>query len=69
MLLAAIDSAHKEVLVAVQELSLPRVAEALVAKHRQGVLVKVVLENTYSTPWSEDTPRTSVPICASAISN
>ena len=54
MLLAAIDSAQREVLVAVQELSLPRVAEALVAKHRQGVLVKVVLENTYSTPWSQE---------------
>jgi phosphatidylserine/phosphatidylglycerophosphate/cardiolipin synthase-like enzyme len=54
MVLAAIDSAQREVLVAVQELSLPRVAEALVAKHRQGVRVKVVLENTYSTPWSEE---------------
>ena len=54
MLLTAIDSANREVLVAVQELSLPRVAEALVAKQRQGVRVRVVLENTYSTPWSEE---------------
>ncbi len=54
MLLKAIDSAKREVLVAVQELSLPRVAEALVAKQRQGVLVRVVLENTYSTPWSQE---------------
>ena len=54
MLLAAIDSAKTEVLVAVQELSLPRLAEALVAKQRQGVQVRVVLENTYSTPWSQE---------------
>jgi len=54
MLLAAIDTAKRDVLVAVQELSLPRVAEALVAKQRQGVQVRVVLENTYSTPWSEE---------------
>ena len=53
MLLAAINSAKRDVLVAVQELSLPRVAEALVAKQRQGVRVRVVLENTYSTPWSD----------------
>ena len=54
MLLAAIHSAKRDVLVAVQELSLPRVAEALVAKQRQGLLVRVVLENTYSTPWSDE---------------
>lgn len=52
MVLAAIRAARREVLVAVQELSLPRVAEALVERHRAGVAVKVVLENTYSTPWS-----------------
>ena len=52
--LSTIASAKQEILVAVQELSLPKVAEALVAKQRQGVSVKVVLENTYSTPWSEE---------------
>ena len=53
MLLAAINSAQRDLLVAVQELSLPRVAEALVTKQRQGVRVRVVLENTYNTPWSD----------------
>jgi len=53
-ILASIASAHQEILVAVQELSLPKVAAALVAKHQQGVTVKVVLENTYSTPWSQE---------------
>jgi phosphatidylserine/phosphatidylglycerophosphate/cardiolipin synthase-like enzyme len=53
-LIAALERAHSEILVAVQELSLPQVAELLAAKHRQGVSVKVVLENTYSTPWSQE---------------
>ena len=52
--LSTIAPAKQDILVAVQELSLPKVAEALVAKQRQGVAVKVVLENTYSTPWSEE---------------
>jgi len=52
LILTAIQGAHQEILVAVQELSLPRVAEALVEAHRRGLRVAVVLENTYSTPWS-----------------
>jgi phosphatidylserine/phosphatidylglycerophosphate/cardiolipin synthase-like enzyme len=52
LLLASIGEAHQEILVAVQELSLSRVAEALVAAQQRGVRVAVVLENTYSTPWS-----------------
>ena len=53
MLLQAIGSARREVRMAVQELSLPAVAEALVQQHRRGLRVQVVLENSYSTPWSE----------------
>jgi phosphatidylserine/phosphatidylglycerophosphate/cardiolipin synthase-like enzyme len=53
LVLEAIAGAEQELLVAVQELSLPRVAQALAAKHRSGVRVQVVLENTYSTPWSQ----------------
>ncbi|MCP9816264.1 phospholipase [Synechococcus sp. GreenBA-s] len=53
LLLEAIRSARRELLVAVQELSLPAVAEALVERQRAGVTVRVVLENTYSQPWSE----------------
>ena len=52
LILTAIQGAQREILVAVQELSLPRVAEALVAAQRRGLRVAVVLENTYSTPWS-----------------
>ena len=53
MLLNAISSARRSILMAVQELSLPRVAEALVAQQRRGIRVQVVLENTYSQAWSE----------------
>ncbi|MEB3333993.1 MAG: phosphatidylserine/phosphatidylglycerophosphate/cardiolipin synthase family protein [Cyanobacteriota bacterium] len=53
MVVRAIGEARQEVLVAVQELSLAGVARALVDRHRQGVDVRVVLENTYSTPWSQ----------------
>jgi phosphatidylserine/phosphatidylglycerophosphate/cardiolipin synthase-like enzyme len=52
LILTAIQGAQREILVAVQELSLPRVAEALVTAQRRGLRVAVVLENTYSTPWS-----------------
>jgi phosphatidylserine/phosphatidylglycerophosphate/cardiolipin synthase-like enzyme len=54
--LESIAAAEREVLVAVQDLSLPRIAEALVERHRQGLRVRVVLENTYSTPWSAQHP-------------
>ncbi|MEB3243043.1 MAG: phosphatidylserine/phosphatidylglycerophosphate/cardiolipin synthase family protein [Cyanobacteriota bacterium] len=52
LVVEAIGEARSEILVAVQELSLPGVAEALIARHREGVAVRVVLENTYSAPWS-----------------
>ena len=56
LLLESIRGARREILVAVQELSLPAVAEALVERHRRGVRVRVVLENLYSTPWSQQHP-------------
>jgi phosphatidylserine/phosphatidylglycerophosphate/cardiolipin synthase-like enzyme len=56
MLLESIAGARQEVLVAVQELSLSRVAHALVAARRRGVWVAVVLENGYSAPWSKQHP-------------
>ena len=55
-LIAAIESAQREVLVAVQELTLPAIADALIERHRAGVPVKLVLENTYSAPWNRQHP-------------
>ncbi|HEY9875741.1 MAG TPA: hypothetical protein V6D12_20085 [Candidatus Obscuribacterales bacterium] len=48
----AIASAQKTVDIAVQELKLPGVASALVERQQAGVRVRVILENTYSRPWS-----------------
>ena len=55
-LIEAIDGATEEVLVAVQELSLPRVAQALIAAKHRGVLVQVILENNYRQAWSGQRP-------------
>ncbi len=48
----AIMQAKSTVDVAVQELRLPRVAQALVDRQKAGVKVRIILENTYSRPWS-----------------
>jgi phosphatidylserine/phosphatidylglycerophosphate/cardiolipin synthase-like enzyme len=53
-ILRGINGAQREILVAVQELSLPKVAEALVRRQSEGVIVRVILENTYSSPWSQE---------------
>ncbi|MEA5602902.1 DUF655 domain-containing protein [Nostoc sp. UHCC 0252] len=47
-----ITQAKSTVDVAVQELRLPKVAEALVDRQKAGVKVRIILENTYSRPWS-----------------
>lgn len=48
----AIASAQATVDVAIQELRLPKIAQALVERHQAGVQVRVILENNYSRPWS-----------------
>lgn len=49
----AIASAKFTIDVAVQELRLPKIAQALVERQKAGVKVRVILENTYSRPASE----------------
>lgn len=48
----AISQAQSSVDVAIQELRLPKIAQALVERHKAGVKVRVILENSYSRPWS-----------------
>ena len=48
----AITQAKSTVDVAVQELRLPKVAQALVDRQKAGVKVRIILENSYSRPWS-----------------
>lgn len=49
----AIANAQTSIDVAVQEIRLPRIAQALAAKHQAGVKVRVIIENTYNQPWLE----------------
>ncbi len=51
----AIAQSKFSVDVAVQELRLPKIAQSLVERQKAGVKVRVILENTYSRPWSEFT--------------
>lgn len=48
-----ITTANQTIEVAVQEFRLPKIAQALAKKQRQGVQVRVILENEYRRPWSE----------------
>lgn len=50
-----INNAESSIDIAVQELRLPRIAEALVKKQKQGVKVRLILENNYSRPASNFT--------------
>jgi competence ComEA-like helix-hairpin-helix protein len=50
-----IASAESRVDVAVQELRLPKIAQALAELHQAGVNIRVILENNYSRPWSDFT--------------
>ncbi|HAG85859.1 MAG TPA: competence protein ComE [Cyanobacteria bacterium UBA12227] len=51
----AIASAHSTIDIAIQELRLPKIAQALVQQSQAGVKVRVILENNYSRPWSNFT--------------
>lgn len=49
IIITAIEQATQTIDVAVQELNLPKVAEALVESRRRGVKVRLILENQYAT--------------------
>ncbi len=56
VIIDAIHSAQTSVDVAVHEFTLPRIAEALVQRQAQGMRVRVVVENSYSTPMAQRQP-------------
>jgi competence ComEA-like helix-hairpin-helix protein len=56
MIVDQIRQASSSVDVAVQELRSPLIAQALRERHTAGVRVRLVIENTYSLPWSNITP-------------
>ena len=51
-----IQAAQSHIEVAVQELRSPLIAKALRERHRAGVHIRVILENTYSRAWSDYAP-------------
>ncbi|MDJ0799998.1 MAG: DUF655 domain-containing protein [Calothrix sp. MO_167.B12] len=54
-IIETISQAQSTIDIAVQELRLPKVAQAIVKKHQEGVKVRLILENNYSRPWSSFT--------------
>ncbi len=56
VMIEAIASAQSSIDIAVQELRLPRVAEALAQRAQAGITVRLILENTYSRPLGRLTP-------------
>ncbi|WP_310490164.1 phospholipase D-like domain-containing protein [Chamaesiphon sp. VAR_69_metabat_338] len=52
-IILAIASAQLQIDIAVQELQLPNIAQALAARAQAGVKVRVILEHNYSRPSSE----------------
>ncbi|ERT03821.1 phospholipase D family protein, partial [Lyngbya aestuarii BL J] len=52
IIIDSIKTANSSVDVAVQELRLPKIAEVLANRHQAGVKVRIILENSYSRPWS-----------------
>ncbi|XWK87826.1 MAG: DUF655 domain-containing protein [Phormidium sp.] len=55
VIIDTIATAKTTVDVAVQELRLPKIAQALVERQKAGVKVRVILENNYSRPWGKFT--------------
>lgn len=52
IIIEEISSAQESIVVAVQEFRLPKIAQALAEKQREGVAVRVLVENNYRRPWS-----------------
>lgn len=53
IILDQINSAQSSLDIAVQEIRLPLVAQALIKKQQSGVKIRVIIENTYNLPYSQ----------------
>jgi YD repeat-containing protein len=56
LIISQIRSARRSVDVAVQELNLPLIAQALAERRQAGIPVRVITENTYVRAWHRLTP-------------
>lgn len=59
-IIKSIHSARSSVDVAVQELRVPRIAQALAHQHRSGIKVRLIVENIYNRPSSLTAPQVAV---------
>lgn len=57
VIIDTIKGANTSLDIAVHELNLPGVAQALCDRSRAGVRIRLILENTYSHPWSGSNPQ------------
>jgi phosphatidylserine/phosphatidylglycerophosphate/cardiolipin synthase-like enzyme len=57
MVVEAIAAARSSIQVAVHELNLPHVAQALADRQKAGVAIQVIVENAYRRPMSSFTPQ------------
>ncbi|AMA09541.1 phospholipase D-like domain-containing protein [Picosynechococcus sp. PCC 73109] len=53
ILIEGINSAQNTIDIAIQELNLPLVAEALADQAAAGITIRVIVENNYRQPWAE----------------
>ncbi|TAF08971.1 MAG: DUF655 domain-containing protein [Nostocales cyanobacterium] len=51
-ILDIISQSQSTIDIAVQELRLPKIAQALAEKQKSGIKIRLILENNYSRPWS-----------------
>ncbi|BAZ14520.1 hypothetical protein NIES4071_63640 [Calothrix sp. NIES-4071] len=52
-----IKGAESQIDIAIQELRLPKIAQAIAEKHKAGVKVRLIIENTYNRPLSSLLPQ------------
>ncbi|MDJ1174167.1 phospholipase D-like domain-containing protein [Roseofilum capinflatum] len=57
VIIEEINQAQTSIDIAIQEFRLPQLAQALATQAEAGIKIRVILENTYSRPWSDLTPR------------
>ena len=56
LLIDTIENAQERIDIAVQELRLPKLAQAIARQHQAGVSVRLILEHDYNRPWSDYSP-------------
>ncbi len=56
LLIETIENAQERIDIAVQELRLPKLAQAIARQHQAGIPVRLILEHDYNRPWSDYSP-------------